>query len=330
MFQDFNWGAVATIVAAVIGIVGALGAYRFKENWSPATRYRELRLLRSRESKVKEMNSASCDRVKNAFDSSIKYDDSKLEQYRFSRELKNLRTNLKLGEESASLPDATMLVFAWTWLFIVLFLDCVPELFALFRQKPLVWFVLAVLVLLCLTIVVCALVTRLIKYSTWNGVIKKGYDDFLKPFFQEPRVTYNAQVEFQKAIQSFHKVYDNSTILSLGRACSHMLVAQSIMLILAASLDTVISYFYGKNQWIRPISLILLILIGIVALWCLLTYYSKLGELIQKEKEEYPWYNPLIDAHYVQHCKIVDALYKVGYWLGKTFGKPKKRKERNE
>lgn len=331
MFQNFDWGAVATIVAAVIGLgCGALGAYRLKENWSPARRYRELRLLRSRESKAKEMNSASCDRVKDAFTSSIIYDDCELEQYRFSRELKNLRTNHKLGEESASLPDATMLEFAWTWLIIVLFLEGFSGLLNLFRRMPLVWFVFAVLILFCLSMVVWAFVTRLIKSSTWNGVTEKGFDDFLKPVFQEPRVIYDTQVEFQKAIQSFHKVYDNSTLLRLGKACSQTLRAESFALICAALLDTAISQWFHWNHllWLRVFALVILTVIGIAFLCCYSSYTSILQDLIQDEKKEYSWYNPLLDAHYVQHRKILDKQYKLGHWLQEVDGKLKKCKER--
>lgn len=81
MTLNLDWESIVTFVAAFIGLIsGVLGTKHFKENWSPTTRYRELRLLRSHESKVKEMNSASSYRVKEAFASSVKYDDCKLKQ----------------------------------------------------------------------------------------------------------------------------------------------------------------------------------------------------------------------------------------------------------
>lgn len=327
VFQNFDWEAVAVIVAAVIGLGGgALGAYRFKENWSPASRYRELRLLRSRESKAKEMNSASCDRIKEAFASSINYDDCKLEQYRFAGELKNPRTNLKQGEESASLLDAVMLKFAGALLLIVLFLDGLLKLRDLSRQWHINRFVLLVL-MLYLLLAAWAVVTHFIKYYTWNGVIKKSFDDFLKPVFLRPTVFYDTQVEFQKAIQSFHKVYDNSTILSLGRACRRMLGIGSFLLFLAVVFDAAMIYLFHSNSfsWFHLISLLILTLIGIAVQCCLLTYYAKIEELVQEEKEKYLWYNPLIDIDHTRHYEKLNKIFEFGYWLGKTFGKSKKR-----
>lgn len=329
---QLDWKLIWTIVGAIIGLIGGVrSANRFKENWSPATRYRELRLLRSRESKAREMNSASCYRIKEAFASSVEYDDCKLEQYRFARELNNPRKNVKLAEESASLPGTSLFEFVLALALFMLFFAGVAVLSRVLRQWPLVLFVLVVLAWSCLLTLVWALLTQASKQYCWNEAIKYGFDNFLKPVFQETGVCYDRQDEFKKAIRSFHTVYDDATILSLGKTISRLFFRGAILLFVALLIDTALDdRFHWNPLWSHPVSLAVTAIVGVLPLCCYLTYSSELQKLIQNEKKQYPWYNPLIDKDDGLHFKGSNIIFEFGYWLGETFGKPKKRKGRNE
>lgn len=121
-------------------------------------------------------------------------------------------------------------------------------------------------------------------------------------------------------------------ILSLKTAFSRSLYLGFILLFLVLFADRTLqnSFHRDYSPWFRPTLVVVAVSMFVVLFSCLSAYNLKQEELIQEEKEKYPWYNPLIDSHYVRHRKIVDALCEFGYWLGETFGKPKKRKERNE
>lgn len=323
------WDLLAGIVAAVITSIGgnSRSVRRFIENWSPATRHRELRLLHSHESKAEGMNSASCDIAKKGFRSFVRDYDCEIERFEFARELKNPRMNLKLAEESASLPGVLITEFVFTWTFLVLLLDGLLVLPGLLRQWSFVSFGLAVLILSGLLFVVWALLTQASKQYYFNEAIKDCFNNFLMPVFQESEVCCDKEDEFKKAIRSFHNVYGDSTILSLKKALRRLLVVASILLLLSSFIDTIMSNCFQWNWFLRfrPTSWVVMTLVVAVLLCCLLTFYSKLQELIQEEKEKYPWYNPLIDADHVRHCKILDKTCEFGYWLGETIGKPKKR-----
>lgn len=328
------WNALAGIVAAIItSIVGnARGARRFLESWSPATRYRELRLLRSHESTVEEMNSTSCDLTKKALRSFVRDCDCEIERFEFARELKNPRKNCKLAEESNGLPITLIIEFLLTWAFLMLFSEGIMVLPVMLGQWPVGYLLIVVLAWFCLLAVVWALSTQAMKQYCWNQAIKYCFNDFLMPFFQESEVCCQEQDVFKNAIRSFHHIHDNSMILSLKKAFSRSLCLGFILLFLVLFADRTLqnSFHRDYSPWFRPTLVVVAVSMFVVLFSCLSAYILKQEELIQEEKEKYSWYNPLIDSHYVRHRKIVDALCEFGYWLGETFGKPKKRKERNE
>lgn len=328
------WTLLAGIVAALITAIGGNGrnARRFIENWSPATRYRELRLLRSHESKAEEMNSTSCDLTKNALRSFVRDCDCEIERFEFARELKNPRKNLKLAEESSGLPSALIIEFVLTWTFLMLFIEGTLVLPGLLGQWLFIYLLIVVLAWFCLLTVVWALLTQAIKQYCWNQAIKYRFNDFLIPFFQESEACCEAQDGFKNAIRSFHNVYDDRRIQSLKKAFRWSLGLGSVLLFLATFADIKLQNFFhwDCSPWFHPTSLVVTVLMVVVLFCCLLAYNLKLEELIQEEKEKYPWYNPLIDVNHVQHNKILDKLSEFGYWLGEITEKSKKREEQNE
>lgn len=122
-----------------------------------------------------------------------------------------------LAEKSTSLPAVLIIEFIYTLGFVVLFMDGVLVLSGVFNLRG--WspisFVFVAFALLCVSAVIWKLLTCVIKQFCWNYAINYCYNNFLKRVFQKPRAPYYGQIESPKAVQSFHKVYDDRTILSL-------------------------------------------------------------------------------------------------------------------
>ena len=122
-----------------------------------------------------------------------------------------------LAEKSTSLPAVLIIEFIYALGFVVLFMDGVLVLSGVFNLRG--WssisFVLVAIALLCVSAVIWKLLTCVIKQFCWNYAINYCFSNFLKRVFQKPRAPYYGQIESPKAVQSFHKVYDDRTILSL-------------------------------------------------------------------------------------------------------------------
>ncbi len=239
-----------------------------------------------------------------------------------------------LAEESTSLPLVLLFEFIYALGFVVLFMDGVLVLSGVFNSRgwPPNSFVCVVIVLLCASAVIWKLLTWVTKQFCWNCAIDNCFDNFLKPVFRKPRAPYYGQIEFPKAVQSFHKVYDNRTIFSLKRAFRLSIVIGSVLYFLASLIDTGLGVCFPGNRVLRfhPASAVFAIVWVSVVSCCLLAYYMKLEELIQKETENHLWYNPIHDANHVRHNAILDKACEFGYWLGETIGESKKREEQNE
>lgn len=259
--------------------------------------------------------------------------DRKVARFKFARELKDPRKNSMLAEESTSLPSVLLFDFIYALVFVVLFMDGVLALSGVFnlRGRPPISFV-RVIVLLCASAVIWKLLTWATKQFCWNYAIKYCFNNFLEPVFRKPRAPYYGQIEFPKAVQSFHTVYDDRTIRSLKRAFRLLIVIGSGLYFLASLIDTGLSVCFPGNRVLRflPASAVFAIVWTAVVLCCLLAYYMKLEELIQKEKEKHLWYNPISDANHVRHYAILDKACEFGYWLGEAIGESKKREEQNE
>ena len=322
-----NLGEIVSLVSAIGAFIGAgfPSLHHIYESWSPSPRYRELRLLRNRDSKAEEMNSASSDRTKEGFASFVNDDDCKIEQYRFARELKNPRKNFKQGEESASLPDASLLEYSIMLVLILAFLEGCVVLFHWLKSKTLFLFVLSVLLLFCLLFLVWALLIRATRNYVWNATIKDGFNNFLMPVFQETEVRNDTQDAFNKAVTSFHNVNDDDTILSLKKACSRILKLDTAALVFFVIIDTVLSACGHplKPLWYYLIAIAVQVSSFFVFLCCYSAYFSELQKLIHKEKKGYPWYNPLIDANNERHFRMLNSMRRIGYWFGKTINKTK-------
>lgn len=303
-----NWNALAVIVAAIITSI--------EGNARLAHRFLESRLEKHR--------------------SFGRNSDRKVARFKFARELKDPRKNSVLAEESTSLPLVLMIEFIYAWVFVVLLMDGVLILSVVFNLRgwsPISFsFVFVAFVLLCASAVILKLLTWVIKQFCWNYAIKYCFNNFLEPVFRESRAPYYGQIEFQKSVQSFHKVYDDRTIRSLKRAFRRLLVIGSVLYFLASLIDTGLGVCFPGNRVLRfrPALVVVLIVSVAVVLCCLLAYCMKLEELIQKEKEKHLWYNPIHDANHVRHYAISDKACEFGYWLGKAIGESKKREEQNE
>lgn len=327
--MNLDWGATATIVAAIFGLFagGVPNLLRIKENWSPTAKYRELRLLRSREVKVKEMNSASSDRIKESFASFINDDDCKIEQMRYARELNNYRSNFKLNEESAPSPDASLYEFSATLFLFLVFLFGLSFILNRLKDCLISIFIIAVLGLLAVLLIVWVFLIPGIKDCSWKRTIRDGFGSFLMPFFVTPTTNPMTQQDFDRALKSFENVYADKQIVSLKKASSRILITEGIALIVAALVDTFTSEF-GRviNEIMYFVFFALLILLLLAFICCYLTYWFETQKRSYTEKIKYSWYDTRIDKNDINTKKnrLSKCINKIGLWLGKNIGRQKR------
>lgn len=324
--MNLDWGAAATIVAAIVGLfAGGVPSFRrIKENLSPTAKYRELRLLRSREAKVKEMNAASSDTIKESFASFINEDDCKIEQMKYARELNNYRSNFKLNEESAPSPDASLYEFSVTLILSLVFLFGLSVTFDWLKDSHISIFIIAILVFLALLFIVWALLIQGIKNYFWKATVKDGFGSFLMPFYATPKTPPMTQQDFKRALESFDNVYANKRIVSLKKASSRILIVEGIALIVAALVDAFTSGF-GRviNTIVYIVCFAFLVLLLLAFFCCYLSYWFESRKLIYAEKKKYSWYNTLIDKNDIntKKNKLSTIIDKIGLWLGKKIGR---------